>query len=166
MLRLIVLFLLVGTVHSAHGQNSINDLFKVFKKSIKQESSKKVAVGSNPWIICNKDSAYYRSDTLILYNDKNYQYRSNCCDFVEWTFYRKDAFFLGQTKICQEPPIGIIHKDNNWFTIQSEKGSNGTKLELVNSGRVVERFKLISIGRVNPDQKTVDYNVVTLERIH
>lgn len=60
-----------------------------FKKSIQQESKSSIYSLSNPWLICNEDSAYFLKDTISLYNGKNLP---KCCDFIAWTFYRKNKF--------------------------------------------------------------------------
>jgi len=67
-----------------NNQPTKSQLLKAFKKSIRQDTKGKVSANSNPWIICNKDSSFYKSDTLRLYNNESYYYHSNCCDFVEF----------------------------------------------------------------------------------
>jgi hypothetical protein len=89
---------------------------------------------AHSWIICNKDSSYYKSDTLFLYNHINYYYDpSNCCNFVKWEFENATRYRLTETKMCQEPPIALalvnnlyrlswkIENDNLYLSIENRE---------------------------------------------
>jgi len=163
---LLLAFLIFG--RTSFGQNvnpTKSQLLKVIKKSIRQDSRGKVSTNSNPWVVCNRDSSFYKSDTLRLYNNLNYYYYSKCCDFVDWTFYKKNAFVIVNTQICKEPPTGSISTKSDWFTIDISKDQNDLILQTINQGKAVDRFKVISIDEVNnigqPDDIT---EVLTLVR--
>jgi hypothetical protein len=36
------------------------------------------------WNATNKDSLYFKSDTVTLYNDVNFRYGVEGCQFIEW----------------------------------------------------------------------------------
>jgi hypothetical protein len=110
------IFLISG--RSLWGQNANptkSQLLHTLIKSIQQKTKGKVLIGSNPWVVCNKDSSFYKSDTLQLYNNVNYYYYSNCCEFVDFTFYKKNAFVANKTQVCnvaqvvcRRPAIGLL----------------------------------------------------------
>ena len=169
--NLLFIFLLTLIGNTNYGQATTKDLFKIFKKSIRQENREKVSVGSNPWIICNRDSAYFNSDTLVMHNDNSYYDKSKCCDFIEWTFYRKNAFYFGKKKMCPGIPQEVVDKENRWFTLRKIKLEKVEALELLEKGKIVDRFKLLSIKKIlggrdlNSGQNLDSYPVVTLVRI-
>lgn len=104
-----------------------------------KESAKRNSLNCS-WLICNKDSSYYLSDTIRLYNHINYYYDpSNCCEFVKWEFESSSKFRLIETKICKEPPTSKtdlnnlnkinweIDKSNLYITIENVKKKNKEK---------------------------------------
>jgi len=148
--KYIFLFVILSAGHNLFGQNSgvtKKKLTNIFKESILQNSKQKVQTNSNPWTICNKDSAYYKSDTLILYPAISTQYRlhSQCCNFIEWTFYKKDAFVLTRVQICKEPTTVSSTKVEDWFTIKLVKQRQLMFLETISQGKVTDRFKVITV---------------------
>lgn len=147
---LLLIFLFCGGI--AAGQNNQPakaQLLKAFKASIRQDSPGKVSTNSNPWVICNKDSAFYKSDTLRLYNNTGYHSHSQCCDFTDWTFYKKDAFVLTRVQICKEPTTVSVSRNEDWFTIKVSKENKNLFLETYNQGKLVDRFRVISISKVD-----------------
>ncbi len=123
------------------------NLLKVLKSSIQQDSKSKIQTNSNPWTICNKDSSYYNSDTLHLYLSNNSQYRnhSSCCNFIDWTFYKKDAFILTKTQICKEPPTTSSSKADDWYTLKISNENDMLILKTFNQNKPVSKFKVVSI---------------------
>lgn len=160
------MFLLCGQMLFAqNNQPTKGQLLKAFKGSVRQENSVKVSTNSNPWVICNKDSAFYKSDTVRLYNNVNYYYNSKCCDFIDWTFYKKEAFVLTRVQICKEPATASVAKNEDWFTIKVSNEDKNLLLETYNQGKLVDRFKVISIDKVdNIEQLKGITELVTLVR--
>lgn len=162
----IFFFLIVG--HAVFAQNNNptkSQLLKVLKKSIRQDTKDRVSTNSNPWVVCNKDSSFYKSDTLRLYNNVNYRYYSKCCNFVDLTFYKKNAFVIVKTQICKEPPTGSVATPNDWFTIRLSNDRKDLILETINQDKIVDRFKVISIGKVDDIGQPNDItNILTLVR--
>lgn len=161
-----VLFLLVGQVAFAQNTEATKSkLLKIFKGSIRQDKSGKVLSNSNPWVICNKDSSFYKSDTLRLYNNENYYYHSNCCKFINWTFYKKDAFVQTRSQICKEPPTVSVTRNEDWFSIKISKKGRDLFFETSNRDRITERYQVISIDKVDSIGQPNDITtVVTLIR--
>ncbi|WP_210463131.1 hypothetical protein [Rufibacter roseolus] len=118
------LFIIALTFGTASGQQKSltkASVFKLFKSSIEQESKKSISVGSNEWLTCNKDSAFFKNDTIRLFENNLYRAAYICCDKVGWTFWKKDSFIIQESQNCTEPPTGKIYKDgSDTFTIKLE----------------------------------------------
>jgi len=158
----IFLFLLVLT-SIILGQNP-----KLLKKEIQErliESIDKYSL-TNEWYICNKDSSYYLSDTIKIFNHVNYLYDpSNCCSFVCWDFKNKSIFHLREIFICQEPPIGKVIF-NNKYKISWESDKNELVLLKKNYLNRVEKFIVLDFREVALWNKIQTCFVLTLKRIN
>lgn len=147
------------------GQNlrfTKNQLSNLLKSSINQSSKKSISVGSGAWIICNTDSAYYKADTIKLYDNINYFYqRNSCCSFIEWTFYKRNAFLQNKAQICQEPSsantlteyykFDVIKKDDNVYLIVINKH--------------LKKFELVSISQLKLTNNSI-VNEITLKKVN
>jgi hypothetical protein len=164
---LLIILLVCGHMTFAQNTNPTkNHLLRWFKASIEQDHSGKIGTNSNPWVICNKDSSFHKSDTLKLYNNKNYYYYSQCCDFTNWTFYKKNDFVLTKVKICDEPATGSIARNEDWFIIKVSKKKKSIFLETYNQGQLIEKFKVLSLAKVdNIGQPREITSVIILLRI-
>src|ERR1700761_2555910 len=105
--KVFILFCLLCSFKVGSSQKSIytaHRLVKLFKSSIDQQSKNVISIGAGAWIICNHDSSYFTADTLRLFDNINYFYQNGtCCDFVDWTFFKKNAFAQSKFQICNEP---------------------------------------------------------------
>jgi hypothetical protein len=79
-------------------------------KELKQKVQNQIQISikdqfyADYWLICNKDNAYYNSDTIKLYNYITNIYNSNyCCSFVVWYFRSKSNFSFSETVVCDQP---------------------------------------------------------------
>ena len=117
------------------------------------------------WVICNKDSSFFHSDTILLYNNVNYYYYSdNCCTFIDWTFYRKNAFVQTKTQICKEPPTSTVATKNDWFTISIQKEQKDIVLETINQD-TISRFKVIALDKILMGKLKEETNRIVLVRL-
>jgi hypothetical protein len=163
---LLFIFLFCGGI--AAGQNNQptkSQLLKAFKASIRQDKPGRISTNSNAWVICNTDNAFYKSDTLRLYSSSRYYSHSKCCDFTNWTFYKKDAFVLTRVQTCKEPTTGRFTRNDDWFTVKVSKENKSLFLETYNQGKLVDRFKVISIDKVDGIGRSGEITkVITLVR--
>jgi hypothetical protein len=137
----------IGSSLSAQNLNpKKSELKKIFRKSISQNSRKIVTTDSNPWVIDNTDSIYFKADTIKLINIKK-QYKYEFCEKINWTFYRNTKFYLGETQTCREPSSGKAGNEYNWYSIEFEKTDFGLTLITSNLSGIVDRFLVISISR-------------------
>ena len=142
---IILFFFLVG--HTSLGQISNptkKQVFKILKASIKQDSKSKVSTNSNPWVICNEDSSYFKSDTLKLFPHLNDYPNCRCYCYIDWTFYKKDAFVLTREYIDEPRRVSVTNADN-WYVIKLSKVNNDLVLKTYNQGKLVDQFNVVSI---------------------
>lgn len=137
-------FLFIGCI-AQKDSLSISKLNKVFRKSILQDSSKKISTLSNPWISDNFDSLYYKSEVIKLTNFKSNKGYNGYCDDVNWTFYRKNKFIIKDCQHCKEPPTCKATKNKDFFEIKINKLESNLILELFNFDKLIERFEIVSL---------------------
>jgi len=141
-----ILILLFLIAHYSYGQNvplTKENLFKKFKESIKQNSKNSITTNSNPWVICNDDSLYYKSDTLKLTPHSNNYPDCKCSCFIDWTFYKKGAFILTKEFINEPRQISVAQ---DWYVIKLLEKNKDLILETYNQNKVIEQFKVLSIN--------------------
>ena len=98
------------------------------------------------WVICNQDSSFFKSDTLLLYNNINYFYqKSDCCKLIQWNFYKKNAFTRSNLQVCTEPPLGSVLTKNDYFKIKLISNKSGLYLFVVNRRDPIDSFKVIDL---------------------
>lgn len=143
-------------------KTSVHQLKFIFKKTIDQPEKDRVVIGANAWIICNQDSAFFKTDTVKLYSNINYFYqKSNCCEFIKWTFYRKNKFTQSQSQICEEPPISSVKFDYCNIDFFSKKGK--TYILVINKSND-QLFETIGLEEI-PLADNGSSKVVILKRV-
>lgn len=159
----IILVIKCGVVVGQSNKPTIHEVYKIFESSIDQPSKKAISIGAGEWLICNSDSAFYKKDTLKMYNNINYFYQqSNCCKFIGWTFYKKDAFVQSESQICDEPTSRLVKSDNFQFKLSVK---NKRLLMLIsNSGSAIGNFEILEIGNISLADNNLA-KVLTLKRI-
>lgn len=91
--------LMTGSLHAQAGLKE--QLMALFKKS----SGFGGGVELHAWTALNKDSGYFKHDTVIFYSNINYQHYANACDFVMWDFRDSVTFAQYTSMICYEPGV-------------------------------------------------------------
>jgi hypothetical protein len=134
-------------------QNILNkkSISQILKNSIDQPKKGKITFASNPWIINNKDSSYYKLDTIKAFN-RNRKYSSiNICEAVEWTFYKEDSFAFEKAHYCKEPASrNVIKLPQDLLKIKITEQYDKIYLELFDfEKKLVEKFQIISIEEKN-----------------
>ena len=105
-------------------------------------------------------------DTLVFYNNSNYRYGKFICNFVDWNFYKKDAFWVQHVRLCKEPTTATAIKDDHFFTYDVLDKGQPMILRIFNKGKLVDTFEVLSLTRQplnGHDRETTD--VTTLRRI-
>ncbi|MCO5935889.1 hypothetical protein NAF17_10065 [Mucilaginibacter sp. RB4R14] len=155
--------LITNIAYAQKSSPTIKQVYKLLKLSIDQSSKKSISIGSGEWLICNQDSAFFKDDTLRLYDHINYFYQlSKCCDFVGWTFYKKNAFVQSRSQICKEPASGSAYTE--YYNIQLFSKDKRTFMNVKKQAIVTEKFEIIRIKNVALANNNFS-NVITLKRL-
>ena len=142
-----VISLAIGS--NLFGQNihlKKSKLRKIFRKSIEQDSRKSISTLSNPWVIDNTDSLFFKADTIKLINIKT-QYKYDFCEKVNWSFYKKHKFHQVESQTCREPSSAKVSNKNNRHWITIKKTELGLILNTYNLSGLIDRFLVLSINR-------------------
>ncbi len=131
------------------------ELIKAFKKSIEQNERHVFHSDSNPWIHDNKDSSYFKSDTLKFVNFNHKFPKQRVCSPVNWTFYKKDRFVLSSGNLCNEPTFMHVIEAKDWFLTKIIETRTELILEIFNSHKLVERFSVVSLKEHEDLTKTL-----------
>jgi hypothetical protein len=141
-MRIIYTIIWTLTIIPAIGQISRTqekELKKLIRESIEEYSL------TSRWKALNRDSAFYKSDTVTFFNHTNYSV-DNGCYYVIWKFYRPTEFVWSNSSVCKEPPTETAYI--NMTTLQFKR-DNEDKLFLTTrrEGKEQDKFELIEIGR-------------------
>ncbi|AGC76778.1 hypothetical protein LX97_01435 [Nonlabens dokdonensis] len=115
MSRFIIIVFSLFISSGVYAQNykvKISELEKTFRKSIEQDSKRSIRTLSNPWVINNTDSLFFKSDIVKLINPKT-QFQFDFCKKINWSFYKKDKFYQVESQDCQEPTTAKVADENS-----------------------------------------------------
>ena len=139
-----------------------SQVFKLIKSSILTKREAKI-MEPLYWTTCNQDSAFFKADTIRLYNGINYFYQiSSCCNFIEMAFYKKDAFYLRKSQICKEPSTADAHIDYYQLKITKHLGELYFAINKSKSG--VSKFVIVKIESVKLEERP-PVDVIVLKRL-
>jgi hypothetical protein len=169
MTRLTLFFIFCISVNRCcYGQTkaySEKYIYSLFKKSVLQTEKGKIKIPSNPWLICNRDSSFYRKDTIRLCSNSYYTNSLNCCEYISWTFYEKDKFISTNLELCNEPTTASVTKDKDHFSVSVLSTDNYLLLSTFNNDKLIETFKIINVENVRQNNSDLTSTVMTLLRV-
>jgi hypothetical protein len=117
------------------------------------------------WTACNKDSSYYKSDTVILYSNKYFQLTAKCCQYIEWTFSTRTTLDLTELFNCNEPPYSEAGPFNNGLKIKFKKNKkNKLILSIYENGKFKDRFTLLSLDTVELQKGILSYRLTMVRK--
>jgi hypothetical protein len=166
MTRLILLIAILNSINS-YGQTkpySENEIYALFKNSISQTEKGKIEVPSNPWLICNQDSSFFRKDTIRVCSNSYYRNSLNCCQYIAWTFYDKDKFISTNLELCKEPTTASATKDKDYFKILVVSADNYLIISTFNNDQLKDSFKLLSVDNIKQSNSDLTSTVLILVR--
>jgi hypothetical protein len=142
MKQLLAILILIATIiSSANGQVSRTDL-------------------EGEWQTNNKDSLYYKSDTIEFIQDMNHSY-VNSCDIVVLRVSQPDFKFINFF-LCTEP--GRERWTNGEQSIDIKKGKDKDTLEIRTPNRT-ERFTVLNYEEKRVDRYPWDIKILKLKRL-
>lgn len=141
------------------------NLQAIINKSIRQSEPTKVSFPSNPWIACNQDSSFYKMDTIYFRTNNYYtQPNSDCCQFINWTFYDPDAFIRTLEQTCKEPASAKSYTDDDNFKIVLTDNSGVLYMQLFNRKKLVDNFRVFSLERQKKSGADGEFEIIKLIR--
>ncbi|MHC0440497.1 hypothetical protein [Flavobacterium sp. 3-210] len=146
-MKYFLVFFLLLMYYSGHSQKknvSKNELLQAFKQTIVQ-TRKTIDTDSNPWFTDNTNGNYYKNDTISFKNAKSF--KRNYCKIINWTFYKKDAFVIGDADYCNEPLTRKVTKPENWINLRCYNSGDDLIIELYTANKLLEKFKVISLQK-------------------
>jgi hypothetical protein len=148
MIKITLISLIIFLSYLSSGQTfqpTKRELIKAFKNSIEQKKRNVLYTNSNPWIMDNKDSSYFKSDTLVFVNFNKEFNHSRICNPLNWTFYKKDRFVISSGNYCDEPTFMRAVRAEDWFKTRIKETKSDLILEIYNSEKQVNRFSVVSL---------------------
>jgi len=161
--KYIFIFILLLTDLNLSSQNLTykkTELKKIFRESIEQKSKKIISLDSNPWVTNNTDSMFYKADTIKLINLKEAPYNYGFCQIINWTFFKKDKFYLIESQTCKEPSSAKAGNASNFYIFKIRETEKGLILETYNSFGIENNYLVIGIT------KNETSNEILLKRIN
>lgn len=98
------------------------------------------------WASCNKDSLYYTSDTIRLYQDNNYYFKTKCCYYVHWNIFTKGKMKIENSFMCVEPGRRFWNSDE--IAIELKKNNGKQFIILKKNGAAMQNFLLLSFEKI------------------
>jgi len=147
-----LLILVYGQITFGQSSNITPDrVLEIIKSSIKQQKRRTIESDSNPWLACNKDSAFFKSDTILLFgNNMNNNYvRRNCCAFIGWTFYKSRSFVQLDIDYCNEPPSLKVVKKKDFYTLKVTQEDSMTIIKTYRGENLIDSFDVIEYKEFN-----------------
>jgi len=150
-LQFFFIFFLFPLLLLSQNKISKSEVQKIIKDSQVAKKNGSISLPSiKSWKFNNVDSLYFKSDTLIAIQNKT-NIQNPFCEYMDWTFYRKNAFILGNTSYCEEPPSRLVTKyPEDYFTIAIYQVENKTMIDMLrNDKMIVDSFNVIEIENNN-----------------
>jgi hypothetical protein len=145
--KLISIIFLISISLFAQNEPTKSTIQKIIRSSQVEMKNGKFSLPSNKsWEFNNIDSLYFKQDTLTALVYKSSKHKS-LCELVDWTFYRKNAFILGQESHCKEPPSRKVTQHlKDYFTIAIYRVENETIMDVLSFDKmIVESFKILNV---------------------
>ncbi|MBV4358367.1 hypothetical protein [Pinibacter aurantiacus] len=161
----IPIYILLFFGHIAFGQNKYPTKSQLLKSLTQKTKIKNKINESTTWYTIGDDSTYWNADTLLFYNNENYRNGKLICNFIDWNFYKKGAFYVQRIQLCKEPTTATAIKDDDFFTYEVLDGKP-LILRIFYKESLVAKFEVSALAKKpldNRDKETTD--VLTLLRV-
>jgi hypothetical protein len=117
------------------------------------------------WTTCNDDSLYFKSDTLVLYQDINYRNlaKKQCCHYINWNIPTKKDFKIEDLFACAEP--GTIKTSGLKEKIKLITKNSEKIIEIYTNGSVTDRFIILKFESKEVDRYPWEIKILTIKRL-
>src|SRR5690606_385846 len=121
----------------------------------------------NPLITDNTDSLFYKSDTVILYNNSKIKNSIGACEFVNISFEKsKNKFLINESGYCSEIGWTRIITEKHYFNLLIQRKKNKYFIEFKNNFSESYLFEVLKIIEIHFGQNN-DFKAkkIVLKRI-
>ncbi|WEK68908.1 MAG: hypothetical protein P0Y62_13760 [Candidatus Chryseobacterium colombiense] len=125
---------------------SKKQILKVFKSTVVQNTKGNISTDSNPWFTDNSEDKYFKDKIIEFKNARSFQ--RDYCKIINWNFYKKDAFVIGDADYCNEPPMQKVTKPENFISLKLIQNNSGVVLLLFNEDKLIDQFLIISLEKI------------------
>jgi hypothetical protein len=115
------------------------------------------------WTTCSRDSLYYKSDTVIMYQDANYQINSNCCNYVNWKIPSRRQIKIEDAFLCTEP--GRLSTNSEKETFKLYKVDDRQTIIIKRGKTKVDRFLIMRFEEKKINRYPHNIKILTLQRL-
>lgn len=160
------LLILLLSGHFAHDQDRYPTKSQLIKLLTKKTKLKGKVYNSTNWFTTVNDSSYRSQNTLVFYNNSNYRYGKLICNFVDWNFYKKEAFWVQHVQLCREPTTSTAIKDEDFFTYDVSDREQPMIMRVFNKDKLADKFEVLSLTKLRANSQSSEMTyVLTLRRI-
>lgn len=113
------------------------------------------------WTANNKDSLYYKSDSVVFYQDINHFYDGSTCDIVVLRVSKTDFKFVN-TYLCTEPGRERWLTGKHRLKLKKSEGKQILEIKVLNE---TERFDIIAYEEKRINRYPWDIKILALRRL-
>ena len=161
---LIIFFSAAFYFSNAQVSSSLDSVKAVFAETLKK-SRNAVDDATNSWRYDDTNNDYFIKDTIILNSARTY--KTSYCNGVEWKFNKEDQFVLLFTRRCNEPPLALASRKEDYFRMVIVERNDGCYLKLFYRKRLKETFKVLNLKRNPPlsfGADAFDYTMILIRQ--
>ncbi len=114
------------------------------------------------WDTNNRDSLYFKADTIELYQNINHKYGLETCDMIRWKVTEKE-FRIEDHYLCSEPGRFRYYTEPEELLIKRRIGK--TFLRIKWQDKTIDRFNVISYNEKRIDSYPYDIKILKINRI-
>ena len=121
-------------------------LLNAFASTITKSQDGKIDLDRNPWFTDNTNLSYFKNDTITFFNARSF--KRDYCKIINWRFYDKNKFAIGDANYCDEPPSQRVTTAESWIELNLIVNKDKIIIELINQNKVIEKFKVLELSKV------------------
>lgn len=129
-----------------HTDITKESLLNAFANTITKSQDGKIDLDRNPWFTDNTNLRYFKNDTITFFNARSF--KKDYCKIINWRFYEKNKFVIGDENSCDEPPTQKVATAESWIELNLIENKDKIIIEIVNQNKVIEKFKVLELSKV------------------
>lgn len=98
---------------------------------------------------CNRDSLFFKSDTINLYDNPNIFNFGECCEKIEWEFSENKKFIQRRFQNCKEPSFAWLTTRKDIYRLRIRRRRDKIIVEKYHDGFLKNTFEIIKLEELN-----------------